>query len=478
MAEKRKGINVVLLMSDQHAHDALGFLNYGNLETPTCDSLAAEGIHFRQATCAITPCLPSRQSLFQGRPAYLTGIYTNEHLCSPAALPSTFLSRLFQEAGYRTGAFGKMHFHSYGADIPRENVAGWDVRMGHFHETGETMDSHFVREHPDRQKALLEERESHGIDKGGDGCAEAFLGFTSQLTSRQRPDWWIAEKASTFIREAPEDPFFLVCSLPMPHAPHICPADLEGKYSPAFAPLPPEPPLGIPPGPFAGINRDNLGQAIANYMACVELADTCHGLVVEALKEAGVYEDTLVVYCSDHGEMLGSRGAGSFSKYTLYEQAIRVPLIVKPPASFKEAQPGHQSDSLISLLDLYPTLLECAGLSVPLDVSGIDFSKEIAGQAPTVSREITVTEFCEKPGQTAFTVRDKNWKWIRNSEGEALYHLPQDPYEFHNLLEKKPDHPERARLQSALLREWQRIHDRSSRGRLNYSEKSWDTLSL
>ena len=140
-----------------------------------------------------------------------------------------------------------MHWFPYHADVPRGDCFGFDYRAGHFHETGERMDTHFVKEHRAWQKQLLDEWTAHGIGKGGDGCTEAFLGYASAHPGHQHADWWSAGKAAEFIEAKRSQSFLLVSSLIMPHAPHAVPSDFAELYDSASVPLPPEAPEGIPP---------------------------------------------------------------------------------------------------------------------------------------------------------------------------------------------------------------------------------------
>ena len=140
-------MNLVVLMTDQQAYPFLGCAGYAGLQTPTYDRLARDGIRFTQATCAVTPCLPSRHSMLHGQYAFQSGIYSNGHLLDPGQIPDWTMGRAFGRAGYTTGAFGKMHTMPYQAAIERDNYYGFDHRAGPFHETGERMDTHFVAEH-------------------------------------------------------------------------------------------------------------------------------------------------------------------------------------------------------------------------------------------------------------------------------------------------------------------------------------------
>lgn len=471
-------MNVVILMTDQQAHPFLGCAGYAGLQTPTYDRLARDGLRFTQATCAVTPCLPSRHSMLHGRYAFQSGIYGNGHLLDPRQIPDWTMGRAFGRAGYTTGAFGKMHTMPYQAAIERDDYYGFHHRVGPFHETGERMETHFVAEHRDWVETLAAEREARGIDKGGDNCAAAFKGFTSSLCLEQMRDWWLGGQAAAFVDAHTDTPFLLICSLSGPHAPHVVPADYADLYDPSSVALPPEPPDDLPDRDayqqYAGLGRDDLRVAIANYMAYVTACDTCHQQVVDALDRHGLYDETLVIFLSDHGELLGSRGARAFSKYNLYEQAIRVPFILKPPKRF---QVGSTSDALVNLLDVLPTTFDFAGLDMPTHLPGVSLKPLVEGGALERAREVAITELAGS-GRLSLSVRTRDWKYIQGPYGPELYHIADDPYEFVNLADD-PAHAGRgAALQAGLVAEYRWAFERGSKQWQGYPTQEWDVLTL
>jgi arylsulfatase len=472
-------MNVVILMNDQHGHDVLGCNGYGPLCTPTYDRLAADGIRFTQAVCATSPSLPSRHNCFHGLHAFQTGVYHNGSLMDTQEAPAVTMGSAFRDAGYTTAACGKMHWFPYhAADVPRADYFGFDYRVGHFHETGDRMDTHFVKEHRDWQEKRFDERERHGIGKGGDNCTEAFLGYESAYLSQQQPDWWTAGKAAGFIEAKQVEPLLLISSLIMPHAPHAVPSDFAGRYDREQVPLPPQAPEGIPPGSgFEPMSREDLKTAVANYMSCVSFADACHARVIEQLDASGLYDDTLIVFCSDHGELLGSRGPRSFSKYCLYEQAIRVPFIIKPPKAWGSACAGSVSAELVSLVDVLPTVLNACGIDGGEALPGIDLAPLLKGEPLTEQRPLAITEFCGRGG-VSISARTADWKLILNPQDEEIYDIANDPYEFHNLAETAAGMSRIAEMKGLLVEELQRVFSRTSRKGTDFPTQEWSTLAL
>lgn len=472
-------MNVVIMITDQHAHNFLGCAGYPGLQTPAYDRLAADGIRFRQATCAVSPCLPSRHTLLSGRYAFQSGIYTNGHLLAVDEIPPWTMGRAFRDVGYATGAFGKMHLMPYHATIDRGNYYGFDCRSGPFHETGEAMDTWFTREHREWEEIYIAERETRGIGKGGDVCAEAFLGYTSQLRLDQMRDWWVGKQAAAFIDAHRTQPFFLICSLSGPHAPHTVPADYAGMYDPVSIPPPPLPPEDRPDvdgfQQYVGLTRDQLPTAIAGYMACVTACDACHGQVFSALDRHGLYDDTLILFLSDHGELLGARGERAFSKYNLYDQAIRVPLILKPPKSLKKLRTGDTNDNLISLVDVLPTVFDFTGIERPAHLPGISLKPFASGEQPERMRQAAITELHYQHNLYQ-AIRTAAWKYIDGPYGPELYHIEEDPFEFVNLADDAAYAPRIVSLQRHALDECRYAFGRAGQRWIGYDTRDWDTL--
>jgi arylsulfatase A-like enzyme len=470
--------NVVILINDQHAHDVLGCAGYGKLETPALDRLAVDGVRFTQATCACTPCLPSRHNLFHGLYSFQTGVYSNSHWMRPEDAPDFTMARVMGRAGYRTAACGKMHWFPYHAPVKRRRYFGFQYRAGHFHETGEEMDTNFTAEHRDWQEAYRHEREATGTSKGGDGCAADYIGFDSELPLSRRCDWFSAGEAARFVGENAASPFLAVCSLIDPHAPHVAAADFAGRYDPREVPMPPEAPAGLSDAgdyaKFDGVDRESLATVIARYMAGVSQTDACHARVLDALDRAGLYDESLIVFLSDHGELLGSRGPTAFSKYNLYEQSIRVPLIMKPPKSMN-ARTGTNCDALVSLVDVLPTVLSVAGLAGADRLPGIDLSPLLRGESAAREREVALTEYWRN-GELYTAIRGREWKLIVGPHGEELYNLARDPWEHDNLAGDPGRAGVIAELKSRLLDEQRVIFNRGAAKCRDFEPREWDVL--
>ncbi|HEX9185565.1 MAG TPA: sulfatase-like hydrolase/transferase, partial [Vicinamibacteria bacterium] len=398
------------------------------VKTPAIDRLAARGVRFDRAYVPVAMCSPSRVSMFTGwRPAR-PGVWTNVDPPRPeGAVP---LQEHFAAHGATTAAVGKiLHFP--------ENFL-WDVR----------------EEHPD-----VVEEEHEGRATGGEGLWEKAAG-----TDLDQPDGRRARRAALLLERLRSRPFFLAVGLVRPHLRWIAPLRYFGLYPPqAIVPVPfpaddladvpaiavktrPQPLPGLPllgrepPGlaPDPAFRR----QAIAAYRACVSFADAQVGLVLDTLDRLDLWKDTVVVLAGDNGYHLGDHG-GLFRKDTLFEEALRVPLIVVAPG----LPPGTVVRAPVELLDVYPTVVELAGLPAVPGLDGRSLTP-LAARPDAPERPAALSYRRVQPPERAFSLRTETARYTVWPDGsEELYDLRSRDGESENLASR----PERA-AEQALLR--------------------------
>jgi arylsulfatase A-like enzyme len=508
-------LNILILMGDQHRWDALGcaadgleprqrtWLMHGPggrplVRTPHLDRLAATGVRFPNAVANLPVCVPCRHSFITGMYPHQIGILTNSHYW-PDQPPVPTLGHRLRDAGYATASVGKMHWKSRNA--PDEHVPdkrGFDFRAGRGGNTDGPVDvslSGGVQSVEARRRADTISR--FGV--GGES-REGYVGDVASQPAAELPETWLVNQAVDYLRnhhranvgQNEQQPFCLLVSLDRPHPPNVIPADYDGMYSPEEVPLPPRVPEGFhedDPHVRRSIGTRGWGQmderelrlSISRYLTNVTYVDDCLGKVLTALDDLGYAENTLVVLLSDHGEALGERG-GAHTKYSLYDSAVRVPLIVRGPATpgrgleARDASAvGAVSQAAVELVDLMPTWLEAAGLPIPAILPGRSLRPLLEGQSPeavgwrqaTLSEQYTMaTETHAASGDTApvapgtpvrpaargqWTIRERRYKLIhRAGARSALYDLQSDPNEHQNLIDD-PGHTEvRARLYAHL----------------------------
>ena len=331
-------------------------------------------------------------------------------------------------------------------------------------------------------------------------CPEAFVAFTdwanaswqNYLTVNRGIEGkhWKWGKGG-WIEDNKDAPFLLICSLSGPHTPNAVPSDHVGLYDPKEVRLPEEPPGELLDAElyvnkdasgtydrFGGINRELLKTVVARYMACVTATDACHAQVVDALKRNGLYDDTLIIFLADYGDLMGSRGLSAYSKYNLYERAIRVPLIVKPPKDLGDCPLGQKTDFQASLIDILPTMLDVAGLPGQEYLPGTSLKPLLLGQSLERDNPVALTEFClhRDKGTVFASVRTPEWKLIVGPFGDELYHLGEDPNEFHNLGQDPGQASRIAQMKAQLVDYYRRVFRRNGDTRLGYEKARWDVL--
>ncbi|QOR71098.1 sulfatase-like hydrolase/transferase [Ruania alkalisoli] len=357
--------NVLLVMTDQQRWDALAHAGTFPVQTPNLDRLADDGVWFRRTYVQSPLCVPSRASLLTGRYVHQHGCQDNDHSLWPEA-PS--FVRSLQDEGYRTANVGKLHF-TWFHDV--ELLAADPIlrRMG-FDEPLETtgkMSRGNVRASPYtehlRSKGLLEGYLDDLLTRVEDGPYEA---RPSILDEEDHIDGWVMRGAADWLSAVETEPFFCWVGPPGPHDPFDPPEPYASLYDPADMPLGPLD-YQYPVGPSVAskdvpdATPEQIQRMRAMYLANVTYIDAWVGRLMQVLRDRDLLSDTWVIFCSDHGEMLGDHKL--VGKAQFFDPAVRVPLIVRPPDGSGYAR-GMVRDSLVELIDVSATILDIAGTSL------------------------------------------------------------------------------------------------------------------
>jgi arylsulfatase A-like enzyme len=373
--------NVLWVCTDQQRFDTLGCYGNEHVETPNVDRLANEGVRFEHAYCQSPVCTPSRAS-------FLTGRYPRTTRCrqNGQTVPDdeTLVTRRFAEAGYNCGLVGKLHLG------PADPTSGKAIR--HAEERIDDGYGVFHWSHSSHQNSPGNEYRADWLaERGVDLELTPYEGsdyvFTS-VPAEYHQTTWCAEKAVNFIEQATEpyeptdfedpadEPWLLSVNVFDPHVPFDPPEAYLERYLDELDEIPlPDHEAGEladkplfqrdPPGaadedqfPFEAMSEGDHRLIRAAYYAMVDLIDDAVGRMLDALERTGQREDTLVVFMSDHGEMLGDHGLYLKGPF-FYEEAVRMPLVLSWPDRIRE---GVTSDALVELADLAPTLLDAAGI--------------------------------------------------------------------------------------------------------------------
>ena len=432
--------NILWICTDQQRYDTIRALGNPHINTPSIDKLVGEGVSFTQAYAQSPVCTPSRA-------AFLTGRYPRTTKCrqNGQAMPPNekLISRLFADAGYTCGLAGKLHLATCANGVVETRIDdGYEV----FHW------SH----HP--QPDWPENAYTQWLHSKGTSWEELYGGPSTDYIKHGVPEefnqtTWCADKTIEFIREQKGEPWFFSYNCFAPHHPFDPPAEFLAQYNPADMPLPKTKTGELEnkttyqqlDGQFAhndpnaydmGKMTDRDKQEItAAYYAMVELIDKQVGRMVSALEETGQLENTIVIFMSDHGEMLGDHGFYLKGPH-FYDEAVRVPLVFSWKDRF---QADLRADCLMELIDIAPTLLEASGLEIPEYIQGRTLLPILLGQAPAGQhRDYVFSEYYNawthkhSYGSMLRTREEKMVVYHGIDQGE-LYDLNSDPDEFENL---------------------------------------------
>lgn len=426
----------ILFIAVDDLNDWVGCLGgHPQAKTPNIDGLAKRGVLFTNAHCAAPLCNPSRTALLFGRRPTTTGVVGNmddwrtfDSLKGVDSLP-----RYFQKNGYYTAAAGKI-FHA--------NHGGWKGALTHAEGAPYAGRSGFGQPEAwhDRFPAktiqlplapVLIDTHRNGIDHHWDWGP---IDFKADATEDGQTSRWAVRQ----LGMQHEKPFFIAVGVYRPHDPQYAPSEFFSERLPADVELPTIKPDDLADVPAiakrytqsknsyeAMIRKHNaLRSATRGYLAAVTFADAMIGRVLRALEASAYADDTVIVLWSDHGYHIGEKE--KYHKSTLWEEATRVPLIVVAPGV---TTPGGESKRPVSLIDLYPTLVELAGLSPQAGLDGESLASLLRNpSAPRATPAITTLQ------GKHHAVRTQRWRYIRYADGsEELYDHESDPMEWANL---------------------------------------------
>ena len=420
-------LNVLFIIVDDLNH-SLGC--YGEpVHTPSLDALAARGVRFDAAYCQYPLCGPSRDSLMTGLPPDATHVLDNRVAFRKALPAAVTLPELFRKNGYYSARVGKIYHAGNPMDEGHDgddDPQSWDYK---FNNAGVDRTA--------QQKNLVQfSKEKTGL---GDGCAA----YQSPSPDREITDSIGADEIIRLLQANRDKPFFLAYGLYRPHVPWIVPKPYFDKYPLATIKAEPFDPAEMKQAPAPAYNSDvpNLGMSEEEckasrqaYYASTTFIDTQVGRVLAALKASGLEQNTVVVFCADHGWQLGQHGL--WEKLTLFEWAARVP--------FMMAGPGIPAGGVVHRttehLDIYPTLVDLCGLKDAPQLAGVSVKPLLSDPRGASWTKPAVTQV-RRPGPNqhptnGYSIRTERYRytvWAGRETGEELYDYQTDPREVRNL---------------------------------------------
>jgi arylsulfatase A-like enzyme len=417
--------NLLLVISDQQRADTVE--PGGACLTPNLQALAARGARFDRCYAPNPICSPTRASLFTGLLPHAHGVDDVTHAVTPprATLRDDvpFWPRELRSAGYRTGYFGKWHVERSDA----LDAFGFDTYATELHLVNVP-----VERRPLRSSCTLRHR----------GYRDFLLcGVTDERASATREHALIG-RGIEFLRDAardPERPWALVIATEAPHDPFVAPAEVRDRYRSADLAPPANgaDPLHDRPALYRRLQRvwdrltpEDAREAVACYLALCSHLDDEVGRLLEELERSGQGRETVVVYTSDHGELLGAHGLW-LKGVPPFEEVYRVPLVIAGPG----VEPGVRHDEPVSLVDLAPTLLRLTlGDGVAAPGHGRDLTPILRGQGAPFPPEAYAEFHGQRFGYTQRIVWHARHKYVFNGfDEDELYDLARDPHELRNL---------------------------------------------
>jgi arylsulfatase A-like enzyme len=436
--------NILWICTDQQRYDTIQSLGNPHIRTPNIDRLVQEGVAFTNAYAQSTICSPSRASFLTGRYPRTTRVTKNGAPYFPA--DEILVTKLLANAGYDCGLVGKLHLSSNrNASLPFGIESRYDDGYRYFRWSPAPRNGWVVGH--DYQVWLKEQ---------GVVWEDSWKKREGGIEAKYHQTTWCTHEAERFIRYNSHQPWLLSINLFDPHEPFDPPMEYKQRYKPEEMPLPKwkEGELDNKPqiqrDDYVNGGQGGIGPAcaklsdlekqeyVADYYAMIEQIDDNIGKLLTILDETGQRDNTVIIFMSDHGEMLGDHGLIWKGAY-FYEGLVHVPLIVSWPKHFQQNVRSH---ALVELVDLAPTLLDMCGLEVPYYMQGKSFLSLLNGQANDIHhhKDRVYCEFYHALQGThediyATMYYDGKYKIVvyQGKDLGELYNLEADPDEFDNL---------------------------------------------
>ncbi|MDF2961497.1 MAG: sulfatase [Paenibacillus sp.] len=441
--------NILWICTDQQRFDTMGCYGNSFVKTPNIDKLAANGVLFENAFCQATVCTPSRASFLTGRYPRTTRCRQNGQNIPEDEL---LVTRLLSDAGYTGGLSGKLHLSACNPKVTSATERRIEDGYSQFHWSHHPDDHWPTNEYIQWLRAKGKTYRPSAIEDS------RYVQIGPDAEDHQTT--WCAEKAVQFIEanERYTNPWFFSVNMFDPHHPFNPPQAYLQRYLDRLDEIPlPNYTQGELDGktyfqrydhngaygdsklyPFSAMTEQDHRLVRAAYWAMIDLIDDQVGRMVDALERTGQLDNTIIIFMSDHGELIGDHGVylkGAF----FYEPSVHVPLIISNPKRFS---PSRRNQELVELVDLAPTLMEAAGLDVHPGMQGKSLWPLLTGAERNEQHRDDI--YCEHYnasskqngiGGFATMVRTERYKLVsyhKRNEGE-LYDLQQDPNETNNL---------------------------------------------
>jgi arylsulfatase len=421
--------HIILIITDQQRYDAVGYYEDSNIITPNLDLLAKEGVYFTNAYSSTPSCTPARAALLTGMSPWGHGMLGYSKVARQYQFE---MPRMLRDLGYYTYGIGKMHWS------PQRTLHGFHGTL--LDESGRLESDGFISDYRTwfKFKAPGQDPDKTGI-LWNEHNAKVY-----QLDENLHPDHWKSEMAVEFLKNYDLDnPLFLKISFARPHSPYDPPqrfldmyeglsikAPLEGEWSDKFRDFPKEREAA-----FGDFGIKHALNSRKHYLALVTFVDEQIGKIIAALKEKGIYDNSLILFVSDHGDMLGDHH--HWRKTYAYEGSSKVPMIIKPPKSFEYDNSLEKLDQPVEIRDILPTFLKIAQGEKPYEMEGSSILGLLEDPNRSDWRKYIDLEHASAYSfenyWAALTDGRMKYIWFFSTGEEQLFDLENDPGETTNL---------------------------------------------
>lgn len=430
--EKSNKPHIIMIMADQYRGDCVGCMGNAVIKTPHIDSIARDGVIFTKGYTAVSSCTPARAGLLTGQSPWHNGMLGYGRV---AEKYNYELPRMVREGGYYTFGIGKMHW------FPQKTLHGFHGTL--VDESGRIESPDFVSDYRDWFKL-----HAPGLDPDATGIGwNEHRAGVYVLDENLHPTFWTGQTAVELIENYRLDkPLFLKVSFARPHSPYDPPQRFLDLYSQENMPAPfvgdwcgefKDFPM-TPNAAFGDFGVEHAKKSRRAYYGSISFIDEQVGKIIAALKKKGMYDNALVLFTADHGDMLGDHH--HWRKTYAYEGSAHIPFLMKWPKNLETViQRGLRLDYPVELRDILPTFLEVSGQNIPTDMDGDSLLKLVRERNPRWRDYIDMEHStCYRPENYWCGLTDGKYKYIYHfyTGQEQLFDLTNDPGELHDLAQE------------------------------------------
>lgn len=427
-AQDEKQPHIILIMTDQQRGDAVGYTGNSAILTPNLDRLAGDGVVFSNAYSSTPSCTPARAALLTGLSPWHHGLLGYGRVARNYEFE---MPRMLRDLGYYTYGIGKMHW------FPQKALYGFHGTL--VDESGRIESEGFISDYRDWFKLAAPGKDPDLTGIGwNEHRADAY-----KLEEHLHPDYWKADRAIELLNNYDlEAPLFLKVSFSRPHSPYDppqrvldqyedvqIPHPVVGEWAKEFAKYP-----NTPDAAFGDFGIDHALKSRKHYYALITFLDEQIGRIIEKLKQKGMYDNSLILFVSDHGDMLGDHH--HWRKTYAYEGSAKVPMVLKPAKATRNFVPSTVLENPVEIRDILPTFLDASGAEVPIQMDGASMLSLIENVDAPWREYIDLehaTAYRSENYWCALTDGREKYIWFFNTGEEQLFDLIQDPTELSDI---------------------------------------------